>query len=86
MADKQKTDKRTEKKQPENPKKTPDKKLVQLSLHKVPDSIRNALVSDKTAPKKQKRVDSSDNDSPLGAVGGLARCVRYFCRLEIYSR
>lgn len=72
MADKQKTDKRTEKKQPENPKKTPDKKLVQLSLHKVPDSIRNALVSDKTAPKKQKRVDSSDNDSPLGASPGVS--------------
>lgn len=72
MADKQKTDKRTEKKQLENPKKTPEKTLVQLSLQKVPDFIRNALVSDKTAPQKQKRADSSDIDSPLGASPGVS--------------
>lgn len=59
MADKQKTDIRSEKKQLENPKKTPEKKnLVQLHLQKVPDSIRNA--------------DSSDIDSPLGALPGVS--------------
>lgn len=58
------------KKQAESLKKTPEKKLVQLSLHKVPDSVRITVVSDKTAPKKQKRTESSDMDSQLGAPPG----------------
>lgn len=70
MVDKQMTDKWTKKKQPENPKKSQEKIFVQLSIQKVPDSIRNALLSDKTAPKK-KRADSSDIDSPLGASPGI---------------
>lgn len=68
MSNKRKTDKRTKKKQQENPTKTPDKKkLLQLSFQKVPDFIRDALLSDKTARKKRKRTDSSDTDFPLGA-------------------
>lgn len=43
------------KKQAESLKKTPEKKLVQLSLHKVPDSVRITVVSDKTAPKKTEK-------------------------------
>lgn len=71
MADnKQRCEKKLDKILSENLKKTPEKKLVQLSLHKVPDSVRNTVVSDKAASKKQKRTESSDMDSPLGAPPG----------------
>lgn len=51
----------------------PAKNLVQLSLQKVQGSIRNALVSDKTTPKKQKRTDSTDTDSPFKGLACVSR-------------
>lgn len=55
-----------DKKSSSNDKKTPDRRLVQLNLKSVPASIKNSVVSEKSAAKKTKRNSSTDCDSPNG--------------------
>lgn len=56
-----------DKKSSSSDKKTPDRRLVQLNLKSVPASIKNSVVSEKSAAKKTKRNSSTDCDSPNGA-------------------
>lgn len=56
-------------------KKTPEKKLVQLSLHKVPDSVRNTVLSDKTASKTTEKNREIRHGLP---ALGPTRNNRYF--------
>lgn len=53
MEGKQKQEKKNE--------KTTDKRLVQLSLHSAPSSVKNSTVSDKR-PSKLQRTSSSDTE------------------------
>lgn len=54
-------------------KENTGKKFVQSNLPKVPNYVRNTVVSDRSRtalPKPQKRIESSDMNSPLGTPPG----------------
>lgn len=56
-----------DKKSSSNDKKTPDRRLVQLNLKSVPASIKNSVVSEKSAAKKTQKETVARTATPLMA-------------------